>query len=167
LSKFDLKNSKKFQDRVKKLEGNQYTKLINDPVEFVDPHGNTWYVAAIGINDAYLIVYLSDKGYIAQSHVDGEEPIVLRAEWTKSDGFQKSTQMHENVSQVMLNWLMLTANESSFRKVKHTDVRIGDEALRVAAVKGGDDYVQAIGEKYVACYQGILRHDIHNPLFKK
>jgi hypothetical protein len=157
VSKFDLKNSPKFKARVAKLEGNQYTKLLTDPVA-ITINERTYYVAAIGINDSYLLVEPFDPPFQWEGNLH-----VFSTFWTKSDGFQQSTELHENVQNVMLNWIMLESTDTSFRKVKHNEVRITDIAKQAMAIKKGIDYMKSLGPTFNAMVQAVPRLDIHNP----
>lgn len=156
---YDLKKDPKFLARVKKLEGNNYSKLFKVPLEIQVKLANGDTVPAlvvcIGINDTYLIVVPSKKS--EGSTIDFE------VAWTKSDGFTAPTALHEQVSTQVINWTMMESNgDSEFNKVRHGTFDIKDVAIRSIGNKYGEDYFE--NKKELRGFvQGTVLEGILNP----
>jgi len=155
---FDLKNSAKFKDRVAKIEGNQYAKILKTPLA-IDLDGRKGYVACIGLNDSYLIVSYGDQ------HVNPES-FWLEVFWTKSDGFNQPTVYHGLVTTVVLNWLMMADSDTDLIKVRHGDLNVLKIALQTLHAGLGEEFMHAIGEEVSIYVQGTLR-TIDNPYHRK
>lgn len=163
--KFDLKNSKKFQDRVKKLQGNQHIRLIKDPVSIqiqgLNANVPTW-IAAIGLNDSYLIVeWTYNERGITQF------PIAVG--WTRTQEAPredaKQENVHDRISNFMLNWLMMHSNESDFIQVKPSAISVKDVAFKTIETKVGTSELSGLGKGFQMLIQGTLVQ-VENPYHK-
>jgi len=141
---FDLKNDPKFKAKVKKLEGNKYLQILKEPLHIkqLDDECKV-YVVAIGIHDAYLLLLLSDENEI---HVS----------WSKRDNFTIPTEQHSAVTPVILNWLMMYANESDIIKVPHGSKMPSQMAFDAMVKIKGLKYVQDLGEMVTIQVQGYI-----------
>lgn len=161
--KFDLKNSKRYLDRIKTLEGNQHCKVLKDPVPInLTTGGDVFansdsFVATIGINDSYLVVQVP-----AVDWYDVNESYTFNVFWTKTDTHKS---IHAEVSMAMLNWMILRGEDSDFVKVKHSDFRVTDAAIDVIIAKRGKEFLEARGEVLKVIIQGRIVEDFKNPYY--
>jgi len=159
--KYDLKNDPKFKNKVAKLEGNQHTKVLKTPLR-VTIRDNDYFVVCIGINGAYMVVMPIFSG--SGPPRDSDDFSGFQVFWTKSDNFNKVDEYHDLIGMAVLNWSMMHADESSFTKKKHLDVRIVEMAIEACSKIVSQETMSHAGPTFPHCIvQNTHRYDILNP----
>lgn len=158
--KYDIRNDPKFKNKVSKLEGNKYTKVLKTPLR-VNIKNEDYFVVCIGINDAYMVV--------RPLFTEGSNGLFsgFGVFWTKSDGFNSANEYHDLVGMAVLNWSIMHADETSFVKKKHLEVRIVEMAIEACSKIVSQETMALAGPTFPHCtVQSTHRYDIPNPYHK-